>query len=91
MTRIQLNWKKPKPKPTGPVYIAEAAELLGTTQEALRIRVHRMMNRDAKDSLPQPYMEPWKGHGRWAWERAKFTAYLKMKAKLDDIVRGGKA
>lgn len=86
MTRIRLKWKKPAV--TGPVYLEEAAQLLGTTYEALRARVHRMMNEGKEDSLPRPFLDNSTSRERWAWERSEFTAYLKVLAKLDKIVKG---
>lgn len=87
MTRIGLKWKKPAK--TGPVYLNEAADLLGTTWAALRARVHMMMNHGHQDSIPKPLQEP-DGHRRWYWERDEFMEFVKTKRQLDKIVQGGK-
>lgn len=86
MAKIGLKWKKQN----SPVYMEEAAQLLDTTYEALRSRVHRIMNEGRDDVLPKPYKEPWKGSGRWAWHRSEFAAFVKAKKQLDKIVNGGK-
>jgi len=86
MTRIKLSWKKQKA--TGPVYLEEAAQLLGITLESLRAKIYRMKN-GAQDTMPKPSQEP-DGHCRLFWERDEFTAFVKTKRQLDRIVKGGK-
>jgi len=87
MTRIKLNWKKTKP--TGPVYLEEAAELLGISREAMRARVHRLMTDEAQDTMPKPKQEE-TGHRRWYFDRAEFVAFVKTKQQLDKIVRSSR-
>jgi hypothetical protein len=72
-----------------PVYISEAAEMLGTTEPALRIRVHRMATNKIKRTIPMPSIEPWKGHGRWAWDRKELCAYIRAKNKLEESLTSG--
>lgn len=85
MTKINLKWKPVKDD--SPVYLEEAAQLLGTTCEALRARVHRMMNEGKEYSLPRPYMDAGNGRERWAWDRAAFMPFIKTKRQLDAIVK----
>lgn len=88
MTRIKLNWKKPKA--TGPVYLEEAAQLLDTTYEALRARVHRMMNEDKEDHLPKPFLDNSTSRERWAFDRDEFAAFVKTKKQLDKIIQNSR-
>ncbi len=86
MTRIKLNWKKEKP--TGPVYLEEAAQLLDTPYEALRARLYRMLN-GAQDTLPATKQED-HGHKRRYWERDEFIAFVATKKQLDKIVQNSR-
>jgi len=88
MTRIKLNWKKPKP--TGPVYLEEAAQLLDTTYEALRARVHRLMNEGKEDNLPKPFLDNSTSRERWAFDRDEFAAFVKIKKQLDKIIQNSR-
>jgi len=87
MTRIKLKWKPVKDDK--PVYLEEAAQLLGTTYNALRMRVLRMVDNKEPDSLPMPKKEE-DGRQRWYFERSDFTAFVKLKNQLDAIVQGSK-
>jgi hypothetical protein len=88
MTKIRLKWKPVKDE--SPVYLEEAAQLLGTTYEALRARVHRMKNEGQADTLPDAFKDTSGGRERWAFNRGEFMAFIKTKAKLDAIVQGSK-
>lgn len=84
MTKTRLKWKPVKDD--SPVYLEEAAQLLGTTYEALRARVHRMMNEGRTElDLPTPSKDEW---GRWCYNRQEFMALVKYRAKIDAIVKG---
>lgn len=55
--------------------IAEAATVLGRSQSALRMQVHRKMNLGQEIDLPQPFMLL----GRWVWNRVRFRQWLEEK------------
>lgn len=71
-----------KPADKGPVYMTEAAKLLGVTRAALKAKVHRMMNQGEDCDLPRPYQDERDGRAPWAWKRADFMAWLKFRKKL---------
>lgn len=71
-----------KPAKQGPVYMTEAAELLGVSRAALKAKVHRMMNEGEDLDLIRPYKDEQDGRAPWAWKRSDFMAWLKFRRKL---------
>lgn len=66
------------------VYLDEAAKKLGTSYEALRARVHRMMNKGKPQDLPKPLREEG-GTGKWYWDRPAFNKWMKQREKLKQL------
>lgn len=67
--RIRLGGLKVK---SDVIYIAEAAEKLGISKDAMRMKVFRMTTTGADQGIPAPFMLG----GKWAWKRADFDAYI---------------
>jgi len=74
-----------KRKQDEPVYLPEAAKMLGTTHDALRVRVHRMMNEGSNDCLIKPYLDNSTSRERWAFNRADLAAFVRAKKRLSSL------